>query len=179
MCYGKTKPADKKLSVLACFFTPLRMKVYKLRPLLVFPHISDSQLGGVAFTASIFVCITRSKLNLTTGTNALCLHSTQLSLVWCIFSFDLYLKSPSSKAPCAEGAILNFECWIVGFQPMLSFWILKPHPRAASRLTPPLREGSEWLELLNSSLFVLPLKEAIEFFTLHSSFITASTFFFL
>ena len=47
-------------SVLACFFTPLRMQVYKLRPLLVFPHISDAQLSGVAFTASIFVCsITR------------------------------------------------------------------------------------------------------------------------
>ena len=106
MCYGKTKPADKKLSllsllslkttlslrilscvcfkdnrdnrdnlqscpswrdfyiidysVLACFFTPLRMQVYKFRPLLVFPHISDAQLSGVAFTASIFVCsITR------------------------------------------------------------------------------------------------------------------------
>jgi len=32
---------------------------------------------------------------------------------------------------------------------------LQPHPRAASRLTPPLREGSEWPELLNSPLFVL------------------------
>ena len=52
---------------------------------------------------------------------------------------------------------------------MVNFRILKPHPRAALRLTPPLREGSEWLELSNSSLFVLPLKEAIEFFTLRSS----------
>ena len=38
---------------------------------------------------------------------------------------------------------------------MLSFRILKPHPRAALRLSPPLREGSEWPGLLNSSLITL------------------------
>ena len=40
---------------------------------------------------------------------------------------------------------------------MLNFRILKPHPRAALRLPPPLREGSEWPGLLNSSLFTLRL----------------------
>ena len=88
-------------SVLVCFFTSLRMQVYKLRPLSVFPHISYAQLGGVAFTASIFVCITRSNLNLTTGTNALCVYIAH-SYHWFVVFFH-------NKAPCAEGAILNFE----------------------------------------------------------------------
>lgn len=44
-------------SVLVCFFTPLVVQGYMFRPLFVFPHISYAQLGGVAFTASIFVCI--------------------------------------------------------------------------------------------------------------------------
>ena len=88
-------------SVLVCFFTPLRMQVYKLRPLSVFPHISYAQLSGVAFTASIFVCITRSNLNLTTGTNALNVYIAH-SYHWFVVFFH-------NKAPCAEGAILNFE----------------------------------------------------------------------
>ena len=154
--YGKTKPAHKKLSllsllslkttlclrilscvcfkdnrdnlqfcpswrdfyiidnsVLVCFFTPLRMQVYKLRTLFVFPHISYAQLGGVAFTASIFVCITRSNLNLTTGTNALCVYIAH-SYYW----FDVF-----------------FHMIIIKDHPR------KPHPRAASRLTPPRRRG--------------------------------------
>ena len=100
-------------SVLACFFTPLRMQVYKLRPLLVFPHIFDAQLGGVAFTASIFCCITWSNLNLTTGTNALCVYIAH-SYHW----FDVF-----------------FHMIIIKDHPR------KPHPRAASRLTPPRRRG--------------------------------------
>ena len=105
-------------SVLVCFFTSLRMQVYKLRPLSVFPHISDSQLGGVAFTASIFCCITWSKLNLTTGTNALCVYIAH-SYYW----FDVFFHN-KSHAPKAQFWILNFEFWIVGFQPMLNFRIL-------------------------------------------------------
>ena len=42
---------------------------------------------------------------------------------------------------------------------------LKPLPRAALRLPPPLREGSEWSGLLNSSLFTLHFS----LFTFHSS----------
>ena len=89
-------------SVLVCFFTPLRMQVYKLRPLSVFPHISYAQLGGVAFTASIFCCIiTRIYVNYTTGTNALNVYIAH-SYHWFVVFFH-------NKAPCAEGAILNFE----------------------------------------------------------------------
>ena len=95
-------------SVLACFFTPLVVQVYKLRSLSVFPHISYAQLGGVAFTASIFVCITRSNLNLTTGTNALNVYIAH-SYHWFVVFFH-------NKAPCAEGAILNFEFWILNFE---------------------------------------------------------------
>ena len=83
-------------SVLACFFTPLRMQVYKFRPLFVFPHISDAQLSGVAFTASIFVCITRSNLNLTTGTNALCVYIAH-SYRW----FDVFFHN-KAHAPKAQ-----------------------------------------------------------------------------
>ena len=92
-------------SVLVCFFTPLRMQVYKLRTLFVFPHISYAQLGGVAFTASIFVCITWSNLNLTTSTNALNVYIAH-RYHWFVVFFH-------NKAPCAEGAILNFEFWIL------------------------------------------------------------------
>ena len=75
-------------SVLACFFTPLVVQVYMFRPLFVFPHISDSQLSGVAFTASIFCCITRSKLNLTTGTNALYVYIAH-SYHWFVVFFHM------------------------------------------------------------------------------------------
>ena len=92
------------------------MQVYKLRLLSVFPHISYAQLGGVAFTASIFVCITRSNLNLTTGTNALYVYIAH-SYHW----FDVF-----------------FHMIIIKDHPR------KPHPRAASRLTPPRRRG-EWI----------------------------------
>ena len=89
-------------SVLVCFFTSLRMQVYKLRPLSVFPHISYAQLGGVAFTASIFCCIiTRIYVNYTTGTNALNVYIAH-SYHWFVVFFH-------NKAPCAEGANLNFE----------------------------------------------------------------------
>ena len=75
-------------SVLACFFTPLVVQVYMFRPLFVFPHISDSQLSGVAFTASIFCCITWSKLNLTTGTNALYVYIAH-SYHWFVVFFHM------------------------------------------------------------------------------------------
>ena len=87
-------------SVLACFFTPLVVQVYKLRSLFVFPHISYAQLSGVAFTASIFCCIiTRIYVNYTTGTNALNVYIAH-SYHWFVVFFH-------NKAPCAEGAILN------------------------------------------------------------------------
>ena len=89
-------------SVLVCFFTPLVVQGYMFRPLFVFPHISDSQLSGVAFTASIFCCIiTRIYVNYTTGTNALCVYIAH-SYHWFIVFFH-------NKAPCAEGAILNVK----------------------------------------------------------------------
>ena len=81
-------------SVLVCFFTPLVVQGYMFRPLFVFPHISDAQLGGVAFTASIFVCITRSNLNLTTGTNALCVYIAH-SYHW--FDVFFHIKAPPPR----------------------------------------------------------------------------------
>ena len=86
-------------------YTPWWMQVYKFRPLFVFPHISDSQLGGVAFTASIFVCITRSNLNLTTGTNALCVYIAH-SYHW----FDVFFHNKAMRRR------RNFEFWILIFE---------------------------------------------------------------
>ena len=84
-------------SVLVCFFTTLVVQGYMFRPLFVFPHISDSQLSGVAFTASIFCCIiTRIYVNYTTGTNALCVYIAH-SYHW----FDVFFHN-KAHAPKAQ-----------------------------------------------------------------------------
>ena len=56
---------------------------------------------------------------------------------------------------------------------MLNVRILKPHPRAALRLPPPLREGSEWPGLLNSSLITLRSSLKRGHRILHSSLFTS------